>query len=502
MKLKYFLTTLLAASVFAAGCSEQALENPLEEVQVSSSYVYIPLEGGSKTITVIATADWSFNESLVPEGLTISPMSGTAGTAEVTFSAGASESGIEANLEINSNGKTQYIIFKQAAIDPEITYSTCKEFNDGKDGVTYYIQGVVTMIENTEYGNLYINDGTATAYIYGTLDADGKEGNFLSLGIEVGDKISVKGPRDTYNGKIELVNATVLDIQKSAIRSEVSEYTIEKEASDEVAIELIGTGFDSYFFGKYDDDESKREPADWVSFKGMTMDDGTFTVKLAVTANEVEGFRSTTLRFTSGESIAEVTLTQKGIIPENTTAIKDLTTGDYVKVSGTVCAVSTEGVILQDADGNLIFCHDSGYAENFYEGNIVEAVGFVEIDEDKCRNIRTDMFERTGVDDDFAQPATASTIDAEMIAGYLALGDGKYVDNAYVTITGTVADGEIAVGDEYAVAAYEPAEDLDPDDFDGKTVTLTGYAVSVNSEDKILNIIVTSVAEQSTDAAE
>ena len=243
MKLKYFLTTLLAASVFAAGCSEQALENPLEEVQVSSSYVYIPLEGGSKTITVTATADWSFNESLVPEGLTISPMSGTAGTAEVTFSAGASESGIEANLEINSNGKTQYIIFKQAAINPEIKYSSCKQVNDAANGAnaTYYVQGVVTMIENTEYGNMFINDGTGTLYIYGTLDADGKEKNFLSLGIGVGDKISIKGPRSVYNDVPQLSNITVIDIQKSAIRSEVEEYVIEKDASDKIEIELIGT---------------------------------------------------------------------------------------------------------------------------------------------------------------------------------------------------------------------------------------------------------------------
>ena len=497
MKLKYFLTTLLAASVFAAGCSEQALENPLEEVQVSSSYVHIPLEGGSKTITVTATADWSFNESLVPEGLTISPMSGTAGTAEVTFSAGASESGIEANLEINSNGKTQYIIFKQAAIDPEITYSTCKEFNDGKDGVTYYIQGVVTMIENTEYGNLYINDGTATAYIYGTLDADGKEKNFLSLGIEVGDKISVKGPRDTYNGKIELVNATVLDIQKSAIRSEVSEYTIEKDASDEVAIELIGTGFDSYFFGQYADKEEDRVEAGWVKFLGMTMSDDKCKVKLHVDANDVEGFRSTSLRFTAGESIAEITLTQKGIIPEAVTTTEELVADDYVKISGTVYAVSAKGILVKDNTG-YVLCTDENYDAGAGLGEIVEVVGKVG-SEDNCTVIVADQIERKEVDKNY-KAETAIALTAETAADYFTA--DAVADFKYFTLTGAVKEGEMTLG-EYTIAAYEPAEDLDPSDLDdGANATLTGYVVSIDKEKKILGLLLTSLEEQKEDTAE
>mgnify|MGYP000063794915 CR=1 FL=1 len=50
----------------------------------------------------------------------------------------------------------------------------------------------MTAIANTTYGNLYLNDGTGEIYIYGTLDASGAEKNFLSLGIEVGDEITVQ----------------------------------------------------------------------------------------------------------------------------------------------------------------------------------------------------------------------------------------------------------------------------------------------------------------------
>lgn len=57
-------------------------------------------------------------------------------------------------------------------------------------------------------------------YIYGTLDAKGNEKNFLSLGLEVGDIVTVEGPKSVYNGTVELVNVTVVKIQKSLVKVE------------------------------------------------------------------------------------------------------------------------------------------------------------------------------------------------------------------------------------------------------------------------------------------
>ena len=91
MKLKYLFTTLLAGAMFMSGCTEVSLENPLEEVQLSSSYVYIPVEGGEAIISLTATTDWSFNEELIPEWLDVTPTNGSAGTEEVKFSAEEAE---------------------------------------------------------------------------------------------------------------------------------------------------------------------------------------------------------------------------------------------------------------------------------------------------------------------------------------------------------------------------------------------------------------------------
>ena len=348
------------------------------------------------------------------------------------------------------------------------------------------------MIENTEYGNMFINDGTGTLYIYGTLDADGKEKNFLSLGIGVGDKISIKGPRSVYNDVPQLSKITVIDIQKSAIRSEVEEYVIEKDASDKIEIELIGTGFDSYFFGQYADKEEDRVEAGWVKFLGMTMSDDKCKVKLHVDANDVEGFRSTSLRFTAGESIAEITLTQKGIIPEAVTTTEELVADDYVKISGTVYAVSAKGILVKDNTG-YVLCTDENYDAGAGLGEIVEVVGKVG-SEDNCTVIVADQIERKEVDKKY-EAETATELTANTDASTL-----EYL--ACVKLTGAVdKDGKVTLNG-YGYVAYEPAG-LDPASLkEGTVAVMTGYVMSVDESAKEVSLLLTSLEEQKEDAAE
>lgn len=99
---------------------------------------------------------------------------------------------------------------------PEAQEATCAEIIAGEDGVTYRVRGEVTSIDNTLYGNWSLKDETGEIYIYGTLDANGQTKNFESLGIAVGDIVTVEGPKETYNSIVELVNVTVVKIEKPA----------------------------------------------------------------------------------------------------------------------------------------------------------------------------------------------------------------------------------------------------------------------------------------------
>lgn len=73
------------------------------------------------------------------------------------------------------------------------------------DGSWFRVTGVITSIANATYGNIYISDGTNELYVYGTSPGYGATGDnrkdlLDKLGIQVGDIITVFGPKSTYKG--------------------------------------------------------------------------------------------------------------------------------------------------------------------------------------------------------------------------------------------------------------------------------------------------------------
>ena len=60
MKLKYIFTSLVAAlGLMAVSCTPET-QYQLSEIQVSSSYIAIPAEGGNVEITLTAQDAWEF----------------------------------------------------------------------------------------------------------------------------------------------------------------------------------------------------------------------------------------------------------------------------------------------------------------------------------------------------------------------------------------------------------------------------------------------------------
>ena len=216
MKLRHIFTALAAAALTLVGCQEEL--KVLDEVQVSQSLVAIPVEGGSVEVTVNANDAWAIAGA--PEWLTVSPASGEAGETVVTFSAEATDATRDGVFYINVGEVQQVMNVLQMAEKVETPLSTCADVNNnGVDGKVYRVKGTVTSIANTQYGNWYLQDDTGTVYIYGTL-YNGATQQFTKLGLEVGDIVTVEGPRKNYNGTIELVDETVLEIEKSLLKLE------------------------------------------------------------------------------------------------------------------------------------------------------------------------------------------------------------------------------------------------------------------------------------------
>ena len=356
MKIKYFFTALAAALTLLVSCSSDEDMATLNSVQVSSSYVALPAAGGSTTITVRANGDWEITE--VPGWLKVAPEKGTAGETDVTFTVVAATKTNTATVKLNCNGETQLINVLQQTEKVELPLSTCKEVINGADGDTYRVKGTVTRIVNTTYGNWYLVDQTGEIYIYGTLDKSGAEKNFLSLGLEAGDIVTVEGPKTTYGSTVELVNVTVVSIEKSL--GKVNELSVSEVAKE-------GGEFTAYLTCK-GDGVSVETPVDWLSVKGIKTDGENAEVTFAVAPND-GGERSATLTFVTTSKGKEYTATadivQKGsIVPVTVAEFEAAAVGDaQYRLTGLVTKVddaATGKYYISDYTGNLYVYKASG----------------------------------------------------------------------------------------------------------------------------------------------
>lgn len=332
MKFRYFFMAMIASLLCVACASDDDALGTLDNFSVSQTYVIIPDNGGSATVTIKSSDDWSFQEDLVkvdgqcnikskdkngndiftPCWYNISEISGTAGEKNITITAPASESGREVTLYINVGNKVQFINIRQGDMTPE--WATCAEINAGPDGKSYRLKGTVKSIADFTFGNMYIADETGEIYVYGTLDKDGKTKNFASLGIEVGDSVEVEGPKSTYKGAPQLVNITVNKITKSLIKM-VTEPTIVGRDGGDIEVKVAFKGKGTLF-------DIPSECAEWVKYKSSKFIAGvptkleknpadTVLYKFNVLANHDSDSRTGSIKFTSssGNSTSEATYT-------------------------------------------------------------------------------------------------------------------------------------------------------------------------------------------------
>lgn len=333
MKTKYIILSLAAALTLSACVKES--DNYLDSIRVSSSFVTIPTDGGSKKITIDATGDWTFDfdievdttyvdpikgsktekitrnqltqfydidsldattgKEVITHWLTIAPASGKKGKTEVTFTALPRPSAKQVTVYLKSGDQVQNIILSLVETNKaEVPVSTVKEIAAGADGKTFRAKGYCTRITSTSYGNWYLSDATVDGstvkelYVYGTVDATGSY-NWSSFNIAVGDLVTVEGPKTTYSGTIELVDARVIEVQKALLIADKTEYTVTKDNTPfEVKMKQNG---ETFIF------ESK---SDWLTIdKNYDLTGGTVTVKVTPEENTTGKVRTGTLWFQS-----------------------------------------------------------------------------------------------------------------------------------------------------------------------------------------------------------
>lgn len=367
MKAKYLLLSAVVA--FAAttiGCQPESITgNNANTVTLESSYYQMPAKDGSITIKFTANDAWEILEEIsysykddagktktvdtlmAPTGveqtirgtkvktwLAGSTTSGSEGEQSLSFTAPDSENYKSVTLHLNCGEETQYIVVSQN--ESVIAPATCAEVIKGTDGKVYMVTGICTSIDNTQYGNWYLNDGTGEIYVYGTVNDKG-EYDWANLNIAVGDEVTVKGPRKDHSGTIELIDVSVVSVKKALLSIDNDNFSV-GSAADTLTIKAVAKG-----------DFTFDNDASWASVASVKPGEKDTTIVSIIVAENVspEG-RTAHVKFASasGKDVTELTVTivqsgQKGQTPENPfsvaeaiKAIKDGTAGAgnvYVK---------------------------------------------------------------------------------------------------------------------------------------------------------------------------
>lgn len=288
MKAKYIILSVFALAATVA-CEKEGA-HLMSEFQADKLYVTIPKEDGSATIKVTATEEWTLDYDIAKDTtvldaqkktkkktidvnqleeyswVSISPAKGSAGETTVTFKdnrkayfkkvngADPAEDddlgSFNQTFKVKVGDKYQNIVVSVGTPASAATV-TCKQLL-GEDpdfapvqGKTYRITGSCQKIANTNYGNWYLKDDTSdnTVYIYGTVDATGSY-NWSSFGIEIGDKVTVEGPYSLYGTTVELVDASVIKVEKALLSSPkgTTIYVGKEGESFDLVLEQKGTG--------------------------------------------------------------------------------------------------------------------------------------------------------------------------------------------------------------------------------------------------------------------
>ena len=493
MKLRNYILSILAGAALAAGCAQEQVISSIAEFKPEKSYIGLPLEGGINTTPVKATASWSFDTSAIPEWLTVSPTSGGAEVEHIVFAAepntGNSERSV--NLVVNVGGKQQrFTVIQAGPGEVEAPLSTIAQVAAGNDGETFRIRGTVTSIVNTNYGNLYVSDDTGSISIYGLFNAKGQypkdAGGWATFGVEVGDVITVQGPRTLYNGTtLELVDATLINVEKSLIEVDPSEIAVGSDAGTfTVSVTSKANGM------------AVLPSESWVRVTDIAAGEKDAVVySFAYDANTTTASRTATIQFKAANSSKAVTVTQEGIPPtgQSITEIVALPDNSGVEtLESTVAAKTTKGFVLSDGS-TAIYVYDNG-ANPVEIGDVVKVMATKTTYNGVPELATVTSVEKTGtasVDYPAAKDVTADAATyAATVAEYIQFTGVLKVSGNYFNVEIDGADPATKQG-----SVVNPVDALGAKDFDGKKVTVTGFFNGLSGGNKYLNVIATKIEE-------
>ncbi len=177
-------------------------------VSATPAEVELPIGGGNFEIALVYKGE-SFEVAINDEAktwLNMGAIRPDGDTTRISFSAGANAGGLrEATISFTSSkGDVSSTVTTAVKQEGSIVDISVADFKTKEDGPALYrLTGKIKSIVKEEYGNIYLEDATGEIYIYG-LTATAVEKNdksFASLGLKVGDIVTLVGTKSSYKGE-------------------------------------------------------------------------------------------------------------------------------------------------------------------------------------------------------------------------------------------------------------------------------------------------------------
>lgn len=208
----------------------------------------------------------------------------------------------------------------------------------------YRLTGVIKEIVKEEYGNFYFKEEASETfvYVYGLTKAPvaKNDKSFASLGLKVGDKVTLVGQRGQYpTAKVEEQKEQVSNAYFISSEAGGDVPTPEKNLTVEnAAVEVEATATSATFTVKSNVEWTvTKAEGDWVTkFTESGSNDGTITVEFA--ANE-GALRTAKFEVAGADKKVEITLTQKAV--EETPAVE---CKNLAELNAAILAAGEEGL--------------------------------------------------------------------------------------------------------------------------------------------------------------
>ncbi len=201
-------------------------------ISATPKEVELPIEGGSFDIKLAYKGE-TFEVVINEEArgwLTMGTILPQEDTTVITFNAtqndlGAREATISFTTTKGSESTTVTTTVKQEGSILDISIADFLAKEDGSS--LYRLSGKVKSIVNDTYGNIYLEDATGEVYVYGvtatSIIGSSNDKSFKSLGIKVGDILTIVGTRASYNGEAQVGGPAYYESHTSYTESTVAD---------------------------------------------------------------------------------------------------------------------------------------------------------------------------------------------------------------------------------------------------------------------------------------